>query len=123
MRGGERRSPSSTQHVPQQPRPAGPWGPPQGPHLCGYILVGSVFQQELDNFQMVFLRCHVEGCEAFLQTQGLAHQHTPSSLNWGKSRHSVGGKKEKGNGGVIRESWSPRLLTSRKNQLENLGPY
>lgn len=79
MRGGEPRSHGSPWHTQQQPQQAGPWGPPQGTHLCGYILVGSIFQQELDNFQVVFLRCHVEGCEAFLQTQGHAHQHNSSS--------------------------------------------
>lgn len=47
-------------------------------HFRGNVLVGAILQQELDHFQVILLRCHVQRRKAFLQTQ---NQNLPCQLH------------------------------------------
>lgn len=44
-------------------------GASAGPHLSGHVLIGTILQQKLDDFQVILLCRHVQGSEAFLQMQ------------------------------------------------------
>lgn len=46
-----------------------PTGRARGPHLCGQALACSVVKEELDDFQVVFLGCHIQRRETVLQNK------------------------------------------------------